>query len=121
MPLAERFVAIRDWEGDTNDRYGAFVQEYLLRFSHYVLTTGPVVARDIPSIDDAMAWGYAWEAGPFAQMDLLGAEFLAKGFSRLSLDEPELLRPSEGRVLRRRRSDRPVVQGGLRADRAAGG
>ena len=91
MPLAERFVAIRDWKGDTNDRYRAFVQEYLLRFSHYVLTTGPVVARDIPSIDDAMAWGYAWEAGPFAQMDLLGAEFLARGFSRLSLDEPELL------------------------------
>jgi 3-hydroxyacyl-CoA dehydrogenase len=91
MPLAERFAAIRDWRGDANDRYGAFVQEYLLRFSHYVLTTGPIVARDIPSIDDAMAWGYAWEAGPFAQMDLLGMEFLASGFSRLALDEPDLL------------------------------
>ena len=91
MPLAERFAAIRDWGGIPSDRYGAFVQEYLLRFSHYVLTTGPIVARDIPSIDDAMAWGYAWEAGPFAQMDLLGTEFLASGFSRLSLDEPDLL------------------------------
>jgi 3-hydroxyacyl-CoA dehydrogenase len=95
MPLAERFAAIRDWGGDTNDRYGAFVQEYLLRFSHYVLTTGPIVARDIPSIDDAMAWGYAWEAGPFAQMDLLGTEFLASGFSSLSLDQPDVLRRAE--------------------------
>ena len=93
MPLADRFAVIRDWE--SNDRYGAFVQEYLLRFSHYVLTTGPFVARDIPSIDDAMVWGYAWDAGPFAQMDLLGTEFLERGFSRLSLDEPDLLRRAE--------------------------
>src|SRR5215831_6227403 len=90
MPLADRFTVIRNWKAD--DRYGAFVHEYLLRFSHYVLTTGPLVARDIPSIDDAMVWGYAWDAGPFAQMDLLGNEFLASGFSRLSLGEPDLLR-----------------------------
>ena len=90
LPLAERFAAIREW--NASDRYGAFVQEYLLRFSHYVLTTAPIVAHDIPSVDDAMVWGYAWEAGPFAQMDLLGADFLARGFKRLSLDEPDLLR-----------------------------
>jgi len=90
LPLEERFAAIRGW--GAADRYAAFVQEYLLRFSHYVLATTPVIARDIPSVDDAMVWGYAWEAGPFAQMDLLGADFLAQGFSRLSLDEPALLR-----------------------------
>ncbi len=95
LPLAGRFAAIRDWNDD--DRFGAFVKEYLLRFSHYVLTTAPVVARDIQSVDDAMVWGYAWEAGPFAQMDLLGNEFLAQGFARLSLDEPELmLRATDG-------------------------
>jgi 3-hydroxyacyl-CoA dehydrogenase len=87
-PLAERFAALRDWD----DREGRFVKEYLLRFSHYVLATTPKIAYDIPSVDHAMEWGYAWEAGPFKQMDLLGAEWLRAGFAELGLDVPELLR-----------------------------
>ena len=90
MPLPERFAAMRDWP--SGDKFGAFVREYLLRFSHYVLSTTPVVAYDIQSVDDAMVWGYAWDAGPFAQMDLLGADFLRRGFAELGLDEPALLR-----------------------------
>jgi 3-hydroxyacyl-CoA dehydrogenase len=88
LPLPERFAAFRDW----NDREGRFVREYLLRFSHYVLTTTPAVAYDIPAVDHAMEWGYAWEVGPFKQMDLLGMEFLRRGFTELGLDEPALLR-----------------------------
>jgi 3-hydroxyacyl-CoA dehydrogenase len=91
LPLADRFTAIRDW----NDREGAFVREYLLRFSHYVLSTTPLIAYDLTAVDHAMEWGYAWEAGPFKQMDFLGAEFLRRGFAELGLDEPALLR--EGR------------------------
>ena len=92
LPLAERFAAIRDWTG----REGAFVREYLLEFSHYVLATTPVVAYDLAAVDHAMEWGYAWEAGPFKQMDLLGAEFLERGFAELGLDEPALLREAAG-------------------------
>jgi 3-hydroxyacyl-CoA dehydrogenase len=88
LPLAKRFAVIRDWTG----REGAFVREYLLRFSHYVLTTTPAIAYDIASVDHAIEWGYAWEAGPFKQMDLLGADFLRKGFAELGLDDPPLLR-----------------------------
>jgi 3-hydroxyacyl-CoA dehydrogenase len=88
LPLPERFAAFRDW----NDREGRFVREYLLRFSHYVLTTTPLIAYDIPAVDHAMEWGYAWELGPFKQMDLLGIEFLRRGFTELGLDEPALLR-----------------------------
>jgi 3-hydroxyacyl-CoA dehydrogenase len=88
LPLAERFAAMREWSG----REGAFVKEYLLKFSHYVLTTTPVVAYDIAAVDHAMEWGYAWEAGPFKQMDLLGADFLRRGFAEFELDEPALLR-----------------------------
>ena len=88
LPIAERFAAIREWTG----REGAFVREYLLDFSHYVLATTPVVAYDITAVDAAMEWGYAWEAGPFKQMDLLGQEFLRRGFAELGLDEPALLR-----------------------------
>lgn len=88
LPLPERFAAFRDW----NDREGAFVKEYLLRFSHYVLEKTPEIAYDIPSVDHAMEWGYAWDVGPFKQMDLLGLEFLRSGFAQLGLDEPALLR-----------------------------
>ncbi|HEU4786127.1 MAG TPA: 3-hydroxyacyl-CoA dehydrogenase family protein, partial [Gemmatimonadaceae bacterium] len=88
LPLPARFAEFRDWA----DRDGAFVREYLLRFSHYVLTTTPSISYDVPSVDHAMEWGYAWEIGPFKQMDLLGAEFLRRGFAELGLDEPGLLR-----------------------------
>jgi 3-hydroxyacyl-CoA dehydrogenase len=87
LPLAERFAAFRDWSGRDAD----FVREYLLRFSHYVLTTTPAIAYDIPAVDHAIEWGYAWDAGPFRQMDLLGAPFLKAGFLSLGLDEPALL------------------------------
>ncbi|HVX39555.1 MAG TPA: 3-hydroxyacyl-CoA dehydrogenase/enoyl-CoA hydratase family protein [Gemmatimonadaceae bacterium] len=89
LPLAERFAAFRDWTG----REAAFVKEYILRFSHYVLATTPTIAYDIPAVDHAMAWGYAWDAGPFEQMDLLGADWLRRGFAELGLDEPGLLPP----------------------------
>src|ERR1043166_2766413 len=86
MPLRERFAALTVWRG----REGDFVREYLLRFSHYVLAKTPIVAYDIPSVDHAMEWGYAWEAGPFEQMDLLGPAFLRDGFRELGLEEPPL-------------------------------
>ena len=91
LPLEERFAAFRDW----TDREGAFVREYLLRFSHYVLSTTPSISYDLPSVDHAMEWGYAWEIGPFKQMDLLGAEFLRRGFAELGLDDPGLLRDAK--------------------------
>ena len=89
LPLAERFAALRDWTG----REAAFVKEYILRFSHYVLATTPLIAYDLAAVDHAMEWGYAWDAGPFRQMDLLGADWLRRGFAELGLDEPGLLPP----------------------------
>jgi 3-hydroxyacyl-CoA dehydrogenase len=92
LPLPERFAAIRELEG----RYGDFAREYLLRFSHYVLTTTPVIAYDLVSVDRAMEWGYAWDIGPFKQMDLLGVDFLKSGFARLGLSTPVMLERAEG-------------------------
>jgi 3-hydroxyacyl-CoA dehydrogenase len=87
LPLPERFAAIRELEG----RYGEFAREYLLRFSHYVLEKTPVIAFDLVNVDRAMEWGYAWDAGPFKQMDLLRLDFLRDGFARLGLGTPDLL------------------------------
>lgn len=87
LPLPERFKAVRELEG----RPGEFAREYLLRFSHYVLQRTPEIAYDLVSVDRGMEWGYAWEAGPFKQMDMLGAAFLKSGFDANGLDTPPLL------------------------------
>ncbi|MDB4907680.1 MAG: enoyl-CoA hydratase/3,2-trans-enoyl-CoA isomerase/3-hydroxyacyl-CoA dehydrogenase [Gemmatimonadetes bacterium] len=86
-PLAERLAAVKSMEG----KYGDFTREMLLRFSHYVLERADEIAYDLASVDQAMEWGYAWEAGPVKQVDLLGVEFVREGFAKLGLSEPRLL------------------------------
>jgi 3-hydroxyacyl-CoA dehydrogenase len=87
LPLDQRFERVKGIEG----KYGEFARTYLLRLSHFVLERTPDIAYDIPSVDRAMEWGYAWEAGPFKQMDMLGLAFVRDGFKRLGLTEPVLL------------------------------
>jgi 3-hydroxyacyl-CoA dehydrogenase len=87
LPLEQRFAAVKELPG----KYGDFARSYLLRLSHFVLERTPQVAYDIPSVDRAMEWGYAWEAGPFQQMDMLGLDFLRTGFTKEGLKEPALL------------------------------
>src|SRR6478752_2433271 len=87
QPLAQRLKAAATLPG----KYGEFVRNYLLRMSHYVLKTSPAIAYDIVGVDRAIEWGYAWDAGPFQQMDALGHDFLREGFERLGLDVPKLL------------------------------
>jgi 3-hydroxyacyl-CoA dehydrogenase len=86
-PLEKRLVMAPKLPG----KYGEFVRNYLLRMSHYVLATTPAIAYDIVSVDRAIEWGYAWDAGPFRQMDALGHDFLREGFGRLGLPVPALL------------------------------
>ncbi len=87
LPLEKRIPMAEKLPG----RYGEFVRNFLLRMSHYVLTTTPVIAHDIPSVERAIEWGYAWEWGPYQQMDYLGHDTLREGFAHLGLDIPELL------------------------------
>jgi 3-hydroxyacyl-CoA dehydrogenase len=92
LPLAERFARVREMEG----KYGEFARTYLLRLSHFVLERTPDVAYDLPSVDRAMEWGFAWEAGPFKQMDMLGLAFVREGIAKLRLSEPALLKKAKG-------------------------
>src|SRR4051812_26789374 len=84
QPLEKRLPMAAKLPG----KYGEFVRNYLLRMSHYVLRTTPEVAHDLVSVDRAIEWGYAWDAGPFQQMDAIGDEFLSEGFKRLNLAPP---------------------------------
>jgi len=90
-PLEKRLTMAEKLPG----KYGEFVRNYLLRMSHYVLETTPKIAYDLVSVDRAIEWGYAWDAGPFQQMGALGIDFLKEGFARLGLTEPELLAKTE--------------------------
>lgn len=87
LPLTERMSRVKELKGT----YGDFARAYLLRLSHFVLERTPDVAYDLASVDRAMEWGYAWEAGPYKQMDMLGLQFLRDGFAKLKLGEPALL------------------------------
>jgi 3-hydroxyacyl-CoA dehydrogenase len=87
LPVAERIARVRDLPG----KYGDFARLYLIRLSNFVLERTPQVAYDVPSVDRAMEWGYAWEAGPFKQMDMLGLDFLREGFRKHGLSEPAML------------------------------
>jgi 3-hydroxyacyl-CoA dehydrogenase len=91
LPLEQRFARIREMEGT----YGEFARAYLVRLSHFVLERTPDIAYDIPSVDRGMEWGYAWEAGPFKQMDMLGLDFLRQGFRSARLAEPGLLQRAD--------------------------
>jgi 3-hydroxyacyl-CoA dehydrogenase len=91
LELPERIAAVKELPG----KYGDFARTYLLRLSHFVLERTPEVAYDIPSVDRAMEWGYAWEAGPYKQMDMLGLDFLRDGFRKAKLTEPDLLRKAK--------------------------
>jgi 3-hydroxyacyl-CoA dehydrogenase len=87
QPLEQRLKSATQLPG----KYGEFVRNYLLRMSHYVLETTPSIAYDLVAVDRAIEWGYAWDAGPFKQMDALGHDFLRDGFAKLALDTPPLL------------------------------
>jgi len=97
LPLDERLHALTTAGG----RHAEFLRKLLLSESHYTLTKTPEIASDILSVDRAMEWGYAWEVGPFKQMDALGLEFLRGGFIVLGLGEPPLLRTAQESFYRR--------------------
>jgi 3-hydroxyacyl-CoA dehydrogenase len=108
LPLRERLSRVRELEG----RYGEFARTYLLRLSHFVLERTPDVAYDLPSVDRAMEWGYAWEAGPYKQMDMLGLDFVRAGIRKLGLPEPALLRRAEGTFYRENGATAMQLDGG---------
>jgi 3-hydroxyacyl-CoA dehydrogenase len=97
LPLHDRFHSLTTAGG----RHAEFLRKLMLSESHYTLTRTPEIAPDIVSVDRAMEWGYAWDCGPFKQMDSLGLEFLRGGFGVLGLDEPPLLRTAQESFYRR--------------------
>lgn len=57
-----------------DDRAAKFVWDTTAHYLAYASHRIPEIAEDIVSIDDAMKWGFAHEAGPFETWDMLGVQ-----------------------------------------------
>jgi 3-hydroxyacyl-CoA dehydrogenase len=60
------------------DRASRYAWEVTADTLLYTAAVTPEIAHDVPSVDNAMRWGYAWDLGPFETWDALGVEALAK-------------------------------------------
>jgi 3-hydroxyacyl-CoA dehydrogenase len=99
-PLPERLAGIVRAGG----KYADYLRALLVEMSHYTITKTPEIAYDIVSVDRAMEWGFAWESGPFRQMDALGMAFLHTQFEERQLPPPPLLAVAQEGFYRELRS-----------------
>lgn len=88
LSLDERLRGVLDLPG----AHGEFLRSLFFTTSHQTLMLTPEIAWDIPSVDHALEWGFAWEMGPYRQMDAVGLNLVRDGLRDLGLDEPPLLR-----------------------------
>ncbi len=57
-----------------HDTAGEFLRRTFSAALAYAVATGPEIADDARSIDDAMRWGFGWALGPFQLLDALGPD-----------------------------------------------
>ncbi|HZQ08450.1 MAG TPA: 3-hydroxyacyl-CoA dehydrogenase NAD-binding domain-containing protein [Anaerolineae bacterium] len=76
--LAERlrYLVIQE------DRAAKFIWDTTARYLAYASHRIPEIADDIVSIDRAMRWGFAHEAGPFEMWDMLGVQATVERMAR---------------------------------------
>jgi 3-hydroxyacyl-CoA dehydrogenase len=72
------------------DRAGQFYQKVLGDTFHYAAMRVPEIADDIVAIDNAMKWGFNWEAGVFELWDTVGVEKVVEGWRQQGRAVPPL-------------------------------
>jgi 3-hydroxyacyl-CoA dehydrogenase len=75
----------------SNDRAGKFYQKVLSDAFHYAATRVPEISDDIVSVDNAMKWGFNWEAGPFELIDAVGVATMAEKWKQENRPIPPLV------------------------------
>ena len=63
---------------NSTDRAGKLAWELTADVLLYTAAVAEEISGDIVNIDNAMRWGFNWEAGPFQLWDALGVEALAE-------------------------------------------
>jgi 3-hydroxyacyl-CoA dehydrogenase len=69
---------IKEIVGHEGDRASDFIWSILKQTLLYTAEVFSHIASDIPSVDQAMRWGFGWELGPFEIWDVLGIEHSVK-------------------------------------------
>jgi 3-hydroxyacyl-CoA dehydrogenase len=77
---------------DVGGRYAWRVMSATLSYAAMLI---PEVADDIVAVDQAMRFGYGWQAGPFEIIDKLGAAWFAERLKAEHRDVPALLRSND--------------------------
>jgi 3-hydroxyacyl-CoA dehydrogenase len=76
---------------DSPDRVGDFYRKVLGDTFHYAATRIPEISADIPSVDNAVKWGFSWELGPFELWDAVGVEKIAGEWKKEKRSVPPLV------------------------------
>jgi 3-hydroxyacyl-CoA dehydrogenase len=64
-------------EGQKGDKAQQFLWGALSEMCLYAARRVPEISNNVEDVDRAMRWGFAWEMGPFEQMDALGVTAFA--------------------------------------------
>ncbi|HOC92000.1 MAG TPA: 3-hydroxyacyl-CoA dehydrogenase NAD-binding domain-containing protein [bacterium] len=74
-----------------DDKASAFAWKVLRDVTIYSCNRIPEIADDVVNIDNAMKWGFAWDAGPFETADAIGLKDIVKRMKDDGVAVPELL------------------------------
>ena len=89
LPTAtERLKALLRLDGV----HGEFMRRTTYALLHFAAVNAPVMTADLNAVDDALRWGFGWEAGPFEILRALGVKDVLAEFEARGWDTPALLR-----------------------------
>ena len=75
----------------SDDKAGRFAWQHLSSMISYAAQRIPEIADEVPTVDNAMRWGYNWELGPFETWDALGVADTAKRLEKEGRAVPPLV------------------------------
>lgn len=108
--LGERLAAVI--AAADGDRLARFARDHLCATLGYCAACAGEVSDSLEAIDRVLRWGFNWEAGPFEQIDLIGAGVLVEAMGAGGTEPPELLTrlaAGAGRVYGREAGERRVL------------
>ncbi|HEX2862993.1 MAG TPA: 3-hydroxyacyl-CoA dehydrogenase family protein, partial [Deinococcales bacterium] len=72
--------------------HGDFMRRTTYALLRFAAENVPEITPDVNAVDDALRWGFGWEAGPFETIRALGVENVLAEFAARGWETPALLR-----------------------------
>ena len=80
--LSERWKALFD----ADNRAGEFIRKHTTKLIAYAINRVPEISDFPADVDDAIAWGFGWDMGPFRIHDWIGHERFTKQAHSMNID-----------------------------------